>query len=118
MEHAKQFENPVIVMEYLAYIRVRGSLDYGEYMNRRLRGPCARLQSRIKNKAKDSAIPVKYVHPQYTFQTWHSCKYIGYRPRQAEFNCKNPECHVSTFQADMNASANIARRVDPSRASQ
>jgi Putative transposase DNA-binding domain. len=41
-----------------------------------------------------------------------SCKYIRYRLRRAEFNCKNPDCHVSTFQADINASANIARRVD------
>ncbi|WP_425545314.1 hypothetical protein [Halarchaeum salinum] len=38
---------------------------------------------------------------------------MGYRTRQAEFECKNPECHVSTFQADINVSANIARRVDP-----
>jgi len=96
----------------LAYIRE--SLDYGKYMNRRLHSwAFARLQGRIEDKAKDAGIPVRYVHPQYTSKTCHSCKYIGYRPRQAEFKCKNPECHVSTFQADINASANIARRVDP-----
>jgi len=112
VEYARQFENPVIVMEDLAYIRE--SLDYGKYMNRRLHSwAFARLQGRIEDKAKDAGIPVRYVHPQYTSKTCHSCKHIGYRPRQAEFKCKNPECHVSAFQADINASANIARRVDP-----
>ena len=112
VEYANQFDNPVIVMENLAYIRE--SLDYGKYMNRRLHTwAFAQLQGRIEDKAKDAGIPVRYVHPQYTSQTCHSCKHVGYRPRQAEFNCKNPECHVSTFQADINASANIARRVDP-----
>ena len=112
VEYARQFENPVIVMEDLAYIRE--SLDYGKYMNRRLHAwAFAWLQGRIEDKAKDAGIPVRYVHPQYTSQTCHSCKHIGYRPRQAEFKCKNSECHVSTFQADINASANIARRVDP-----
>ena len=112
VEYARQFENPVIVMEDLAYIRE--SLDYGKYMNRRLHSwAFARLQGRIEDKAKDAGIPIRYVHPQYTSKTCHSCKHIGYRPRQAEFKCKNPECHVSTFQADINAGANIARRVDP-----
>jgi putative transposase len=112
VEYARQFEKPVIVMEDLAYIRE--SLDYGRYMNRRLHSwAFARLQGRIEDKATDAGIPVRYVHPQYTSKTCHSCKHIGYRPRQAEFTCKNPECYVSTFQADINASANIARRVDP-----
>ncbi|WP_312911810.1 transposase [Natronosalvus caseinilyticus] len=112
VEYAKQFENPVIAMEDLAYIRE--SLDYGTYMNRRLHSwAFARLQGRIDDKAKDAGIPVRYVHPQYTSKTCHACKQIGYRPRQAEFKCKNPACHVSTFQADINASANIAHRVDP-----
>jgi IS605 OrfB family transposase len=112
VEYAKQFENPVIVMEDLAYIRE--SLGYGKYMNRRLHAwAFARLQGRIEDKARDVGIPVRYVHPQYTSQTCHACQHIGYRPRQATFECKNPDCHVSTFQADINASANIARRVDP-----
>ncbi len=112
VEYAKQFENPVIVMEDLAYIRE--SLDYGKYMNRRLHAwAFARLQGRIEDKARGAGIPVRYVHPQYTSKTCHSCQRIGYRPRQAEFKCKNPDCHVSTFQADINASANIARRINP-----
>ena len=112
VEYANQCENPVIVMENLSYIRE--SLDYGKYMNRRLHAwAFTRLQGRIEDKAEDASVPVRYVHPQYTSKTCHSCKRIGYQPRQAEFKCKNPDCHVSTFQADINASANIARRVDP-----
>lgn len=112
VEYAQQFETPVIVMEDLAYIRE--SLDYGTYMNRRLHSwAFARLQGRLEDKATDAGIPVRYVHPHYTSKTCHSCKHVGSRPQQAEFKCKNPECHVSTFQADINASANIARRVDP-----
>nr|WP_246058015.1 hypothetical protein [Halonotius terrestris] len=38
---------------------------------------------------------------------------MGYQPRQVEFKCKNPECHVSAFLADINASAKIAHHVDP-----
>lgn len=34
VEYAKQFSNPVIVMEDLSFIRER--LDYGKFMNRRL----------------------------------------------------------------------------------
>jgi len=99
-------------MEDLAYIRQ--SLDYGTYMNRRLHSwAFARLQGRIEDKPRDSGIPVRYVHPQYTSKTCHACRHVGDRPRQAEFECPNPECHVSTFHADINASANIAYRVDP-----
>jgi transposase, IS605 OrfB family, central region len=98
----------------LTRLYIRESLDYGKYMNRRLHAwAFARLQGRIEDKAEDAGVPVRYVHPQYTSKTCHSCKHIGYRPRQAEFKCTNPDCHVSTFQADINASANIARRVDP-----
>jgi len=84
-------------MEDLTYIRER--LDYGKYMNRRLHSwAFARLQGRIEDKATEAGIPVEYVNPAYT--------------RQAEFRCPNDDRHVSTFQADINASANIARRVD------
>jgi len=112
VEYAKQFENPVLVMEDLTYIRER--LDYGKYMNRRLHSwAFARLQGRIEDKATEAGIPVEYVNPAYTSQTCHSCHRIGRRDSQAEFRCPNDDRHVSTFQADINASANIARRVDP-----
>jgi len=112
VEYAKQFENPVLMMEDLTHIRER--LDYGKYMNRRLHSwAFARLQGCIEDKATEAGIPVEYVNPAYTSQTCHSCHCIGRRDSQAEFRCPNDVCHVSTFQADINASANIARRIDP-----
>ncbi|SIR76129.1 transposase, IS605 OrfB family, central region [Haladaptatus litoreus] len=112
VEYARQFENPVIVLEDLSFIRER--LDYGKYMNRRLHAwAFARLQGRIEDKATELGIPVRFVNPAYTSQTCHACGHIGRRGSQAEFRCTNDGCHVSTFQADINAAANIAGRVDP-----
>jgi len=112
VEYARQFEKPVLVMEDLTYIREE--LDYGAYMNRRLHAwAFARLQSRVEDKAREVGIPVEYVRPEYTSQICHACGHIGKRPSQAVFRCENDECHVSEFQADINAAANIARRVDP-----
>ncbi|WP_254525312.1 transposase [Natrinema caseinilyticum] len=111
-EYAKSFENPVIVMEDLSYIRE--NLDYGKYMNRRLHTwAFARLQGRIEDKATEAGIPVEFVNPRYTSQTCHECGHIGSRGSQAEFTCTNDDCHVTEFQADINAAANIAGRVDP-----
>jgi IS605 OrfB family transposase len=112
VEYAREFENPVIVMEDLSYIRER--LDYGEYMNRRLHSwAFARLQGRIEDKATEAGVPVEYVPPAYTSQMCHECGHIGSRPHQATFRCTNDDCHVSEFQADINAAANIAEGLDP-----
>jgi transposase len=46
----------------------------------------------------------------------HACGYIGQRSERAEFRCTNDESGVSEYQADLNAAANIAGRVDPWRA--
>jgi putative transposase len=102
----------VIVLEDLSYIRE--SLDYGKFMNRRLHAwAFARLRGRIEDKAAAAGIPVEPVPAAYTSQTCHACGHIGYRGKQAEFRCTNDDCWVSTYQADINAAANIARRVDP-----
>ncbi len=112
VEYAGTFENPVIVMEDLTYIRE--NLDYGKYMNRRLHAwAFARLQGRVEDKARDAGIPVEYVNPAYTSQTCHECGHIGKRSTQAELRCTNDDCHISTFQADISAAASIAKRVDP-----
>ncbi|WP_135824604.1 RNA-guided endonuclease TnpB family protein [Halorussus ruber] len=112
VDYALDYQNPVLVMEDLAYIRE--NLDYGKYMNRRLHNwAFARLQGRVEDKAREAGIPVEYVRPEYTSQTCHSCQRLGRRDSQAEFRCPNDECHVSTFQADINAAANIARRIYP-----
>ena len=43
----------------------------------------------------------------------HACGRLGRRSQQAEFVCPYDDGHVSEFQADVNAAANIADRVDP-----
>jgi len=112
VEYAQQFENPVIVLEDLSYIRDR--LDYGKFMNRRLHAwAFAQLQGRIEDKATEARIRVKYVSAAYTSQTCHACHRLGPRPEQAEFVCLHNDCYVSEFQADINAAANIARRANP-----
>jgi len=112
VKYARQFDNPVIVLEDLSYIRER--LDYGKWMNRRLHAwAFARLQGRIEDKATEAGIRVEYVNAAYTSQTCHACGRLGRRDQQAEFVCPHDDCHVSEFQADINAAANIASRVNP-----
>ena len=112
VEYARQFENPVIVLEDLSYIREH--LDYGKWMNRRLHNwAFARLIGRIEDKARDAGVPVRFVNPAYTSQTCHACGHIGSRSSQAAFRCTNAECWVTECQADINAAANIAGRLNP-----
>jgi putative transposase len=112
VEYAQSFENSVIALEDLSYIRER--LDYGAYTNRRLHSwAFARLQDRIEDKAREAGIAVEFVVPAYTSQTCHACGHIGQRSEQAEFRCTNADCWVSEYQADLNAASNIAGRVDP-----
>ncbi|PSQ55480.1 transposase [Halobacteriales archaeon SW_8_68_21] len=112
VEYARQFEDAVIVLEDLSYIREH--LDYGKWMNRRLHNwAFARLQGRIEDKATEAGIRVEYVNAAYTSQTCHACGRLGRRDKQAEFVCPHDDCHVSEFQADINAAVNIARRANP-----
>ena len=112
VEYAKQFDEPVLVLEDLSYIRE--SLEYGKWMNRRLHSwAFARLQGRIEDKATEAGIRVESVNAAYTSQTCHACNRLGRRDEQAEFVCPHDDCHVSEFQADINAAANIASRVNP-----
>ena len=60
-----------------------------------------------------AGIPVEYVNPAYTSKECHECGHIGHRPEQAELVCRNPECRVTEFQADISAAASIAKRLDP-----
>ena len=112
VEYARSFEKPVIVLEDLSYIREH--LDYGKWMNRHLHNwAFARLTGRIEDKARDAGIPVRFVNPAYTSQTCHACGHLGSRRSQAVFRCANPECWVTEYQADINAAANIAGRLNP-----
>ncbi len=104
--------NPVTVLEDLSYIREH--LDYGKWMNRRLHNwAFARLTGRIEDKARDAEIPVRFANPAYTSQTCHVCGHLGSRSSQAAFRCTNDECWVTEYQADINAAANIAGRLNP-----
>ena len=111
VEYASQSENPVIVLEYLDGITDE---DIGKYWNRRLgKWLFSRLQSRIEDKAAEHGIPVEYVHPHHTSKTCHACQHVGYRPHRGTFKCTNEKCWVSEYQADLNAAANIANRLNP-----
>lgn len=104
VEYAESFDNPVIVLEDLSYLREK--LDYGKFMNRRLHAwAFARLQGRIEDKAIEAEIRVEYVNAAYTSQTCHACGRLGRRSQQAEFVCPHDDCHVSEFHADINAVA-------------
>jgi len=109
VEYAESVENPVLVLEDLTYIRE--SMDYGEYMNRRLHGwGFAKLHAQIRYKAVEKGIPVETVNPRNTSKECHVCGEVGYRPRQATFKCTNDACWVGEYQADVNGAVNIADR--------
>ncbi|WP_458210596.1 RNA-guided endonuclease TnpB family protein [Haladaptatus sp. NG-SE-30] len=107
--YADQFENPVLVLENLTYIRE--SMDYGAFMNRRLHGwGFAKIHAQLCYKAAEKGIRVEMVNPRNTSKECHVCHEIGYRPRQAMFKCSSDGCWVGEYQADVNAALNIADR--------
>jgi putative transposase len=102
----------VIVLEALGSLQ--DDLDVGPHLRRRLHAwAFATLQTRLADKAADAGILVRYVDPAYTSQVCHACGQIGARPEQAAFRCSNDDCWVSVYQADINAAANIAGRLNP-----
>nr|WP_267164326.1 transposase [Halovenus salina] len=109
VDYAESVENPVLVLEDLTYIRE--TMDYGEYMNRRLHGwGFAKLHAQIRYKAAEKGIPVETVNPRNTSKACHACGEHGSRPRQATFKCSNDGCWVGEYQADVNGAINIADR--------
>lgn len=110
VEYAKDFNEPVIVMED---IDVGGEqLHEAMFEHRRLNmWSFNRLVERIAEKANDADIPVAFVDPAYTSQTCHQCNHIG--ERDGAFECENDACWVSTYDGDINAAAVIAKRYNP-----
>mgnify|MGYP000403795916 FL=1 len=109
VEYAESVETPVLVLEDLTYIQE--SMDYGDYMNRRLHGwGFAKLHAQIRYKAVEKGIPVETVNPRNTSKECHACGEVGYRPKQATFKCTNDDCWVGEYQADVNGAINIADR--------
>jgi putative transposase len=62
------------------------------------------LQSFIKYKAERKGITVERVKPNYTSQICHRCGQIGIRSKHC-FSC---HCGLTNFNADLNASRNLA----------
>ncbi|PSQ57850.1 transposase [Halobacteriales archaeon SW_8_68_21] len=109
VEYAESVENPVLVLEDLTYIRE--SMNYGDFMNRRLHGwEFAKLHAQIRYKAVEKGIPVETVNPRNTSKECHACGEVGHRPRQATFKCTNNACWMGEYQADVNGAINIADR--------
>jgi putative transposase len=67
----------------------------------------------VSYKTEAAGIDTVGVKPAYTSKECHECGHIGNRPEQAELVCRNPECRVTEFQADISAAASIAKRLDP-----
>ncbi len=108
VEYVMQFDDPVIVLEDLKYIRE--NMDYGKWMNERLHSWAFRkLQEQIEYKASDESIPVVYVNPKNTSKQCHHCGKKGSRNGNL-FRCTNDDCSITEYHADLSASISIAKR--------
>jgi putative transposase len=107
VDYASKWPNPVIVLE-----NIRGIAEDTE-SHRINQWAYSKIQSRLEEKATEIGIRVEYVSAKYTSQLCHACNRIGSRHRQAEFRCPWDDCWVSEYQADINAAANIANRLNP-----
>ena len=109
VEFAKRFPDPCIALEDLK--DMRGSIDYGTRMNRRLHAmPFRATQVFIAYKAAFEAIPIASVDAEYTSQgcALTACEHAERANRRRNrFNCKS--CGHQDH-ADRNASVNVAKR--------
>jgi putative transposase len=105
VEWSQQFEKPCIVFEDLK--EMRGSIDYGTRMNRRLHHlPFRTLQHYTSYKTAFEGIPTAWITPEYTSQR---CPMCGHTER-ANRNKKRFKCKDCGHQdhSDRGASVNIA----------
>jgi len=97
------FNGNKIVMENLKGIRKQRR---GKRMNYWISNwSFYQLQSFIQYKAERKGIMVDRVKPNYTSQICHRCGQLGSRSSQGCFSC---HCGLSNFNADLNASRNLA----------
>jgi len=97
------FNGNKIVMENLKGIRKQRK---GKQMNWVLSNwSFFQLQSFIQYKAERKGIIVDRVKPNYTSQICHRCGQLGSRSSQGCFSC---HCGLFNFNADLNASRNLA----------
>ncbi|MEG9193843.1 MAG: transposase [Candidatus Methanoglobus sp.] len=108
--YAKQFPNPLIVMEDLTGIR--GNFDRSKELNRRFHSlPFRKLQTYIEYKALLEGIEVKYLTKEEvrnTSRTCHRCGHVAQIGVDRIYKC--PKCGME-YDRDLNACINIARRL-------
>jgi len=106
INYAKQFQNPVIVMENLNGIR--DNFNMSRKLNKRFHSlPFRKLQTIIQYKALLKGIDVRYltkVETRNTSKTCHRCGYV-IQLKGREFRC--PKCNL-IYNRDLNACINIA----------
>jgi IS605 OrfB family transposase len=101
VEHAKKYENPMLVLEDLRYIRENSSFKGVHRWN------FGQLRDFIKYKATEEGIPVIFVEAKNTSITCSRCGHVEKRnPRGRNFACVR--CGYSV-NAEVNAAINIAR---------
>jgi len=106
IQYAKQFPNPVIVMEDLK--GVRDNFEKSKKLNKRFHSlPFRKLQTIIEYKALLEGIDVRYLTKKETKNTSKTCHRCGHvaRVRGREFRC--PKCGL-VYNRDLNACINIA----------
>jgi len=69
----------------------------------------AELQQMIRYKAARAGVEVVIVSPRYTSQTCSRCLYLGVRPSQSNFQCRDCGYQIN---ADLNGAKSIAKRHD------
>lgn len=93
---------------------IRDGKDYGKRMNQQLHAwPFRKICDRIKYKAKERGITVKFVSEAYTSQTCCCCGTIrkANRERRGLYTCR--DCGIS-LNADVNGAFNILnKKVSP-----
>lgn len=94
IEYAEGFDEPVLVMEDLDGFR--DGLNRREFINRRLHSwAFGRIQRRIRDKAIEVGIPVRFVSPTYYSIICHTCGSTGDRPDRGTFECTSESCHIT-----------------------
>lgn len=109
VEYAKQFSEPVIVMEELKGIRK--NFKKSKNLNRRFHSlPFRRLQAIVEYKAILNGVNVIYLPKKLVKNTSRTCHRCGHAAQKVkrEFGC--PNCEME-YDRDLNACINIAHRV-------
>ncbi len=73
-------------------------------------GEFTKLHAQMRHTAIEKGMPVETEGQRNTSNKCHACGEVGYRPRQATFNCANDDCWMSESQAEVNGAINIGDR--------